>query len=131
MCLGIALLFVPAAWLAAPSPGMLIEAGATLPAFVLVAVLAVFCSVGAFLLMNRWQPRISATEAGLIYTTEPVFTAIYAMFLPAWIGSWMGDGYPNEQFGMTMATGGGLIIAANVLMQLKRQPHKAAIAPAP
>lgn len=131
MCLGIALLFLPAAFLTAPSAGDVLLAGASWPAFLLISILAVFCSVGAFLLMNRWQREISATEAGLIYTTEPVFTALYAMFLPRWIGLWTGGGYPNESPGAAMLAGGGLILAANLLMQLRRQPHPPAIAPAP
>ncbi|HYP16973.1 MAG TPA: hypothetical protein VEQ65_07150, partial [Opitutus sp.] len=35
--------------------------------------LTVFCTVGAFTLMNTYQPKITATEAGLIYCVEPVF----------------------------------------------------------
>lgn len=131
MCLGIAVLLAPAVALTAPSPAAMITAGASWPAFGLVAVLAVFCSVGAYLLMNHWQRRISATEAGLIYTTEPVFTAIYVMFLPQWIAGITGTGYPNELPGFSMIGGGGMILAANLLMQLKRKPHRPSIAPAP
>jgi drug/metabolite transporter (DMT)-like permease len=131
MCAGIAALMLPAAAVTAPELGMLVTAGASWATFALVAVLAVFSSVGAYLLMNVWQPRISATEAGLIYTTEPVFTAAYVLFLPTWIASVVGTGYPNERLTVAMATGGGLILAANLLMQLKRPPHRASIAPAP
>lgn len=131
MCLGIAVLFFPVALCTAPDARDVLRAGASWPALLLVAILAVFCSVAAFLLMNRWQREISATEAGLIYTSEPVFTAVYAMFLPQWIGSWTGGGYLNESPGTAMIAGGGLILAANLLMQLKRQPHPPAIAPAP
>jgi drug/metabolite transporter (DMT)-like permease len=131
MCAGIAVFLLPAAALTAPSPSALIEAGASWPSFILIAVLAVFCSVGAYLLMNHWQPRISATEAGLIYTTEPIFTAVYVMFLPQWLAGLSGGGYPNESPGAAMIIGGGLIIAANLLMQIKRKPHRPAIAPAP
>jgi hypothetical protein len=42
-----------------------------------------------------------------------------------------GGGYPNESPGAAMIIGGGLIIAANLLMQIKRKPHRPAIAPAP
>lgn len=131
MCLAIAVLLAPAAVITAPNSSALIAAGASWPAFGLIAVLAVFCSVGAYLLMNYWQPRISATEAGLIYTTEPVFTAFYVMFLPQWIAGFTGGGYPNESPGPAMIVGGGLILAANVLMQVKRKPHRPSIAPAP
>lgn len=131
MCMGIAVLMLPVAAVTAPEPVMLLTAGASWASLVLVAVLALFCSVGAYLLMNIWQPRISATEAGLIYTTEPVFTALYVLSLPAWIGALAGIDYPNERLTMAMTVGGGLILAANLLMQLKRPPHRASIAPAP
>lgn len=131
MCLAIAVLLLPAAFLTARSPSMLLGAGASWQALVLVAALALFCSVGAYLLMNHWQPRISATEAGLIYTTEPVFTALYVLFLPQWLAGMTGSIYPNEGLGFAQIAGGGMILAANLLMQLKRKPHKPAIAPAP
>jgi drug/metabolite transporter (DMT)-like permease len=86
------------------------------------ALLTVFCTLGSFLLMNRWQPLISATEAGLIYCTEPVFTAILALFLPALFSAWAGFSYPNEVLEWRLLAGGGLITAANVLIQLKPPP---------
>lgn len=128
MCLGITAIFLPVALLTAPASDSIITAGASWPAFLLVAILTVFCSVGAFLLMNRWQREISATEAGLIYTTEPVFTALYVLFLPRWIGTWTGGGYPNESPGTAMIAGGGLILAANLLMQWRRLPAQASAA---
>lgn len=131
MCVGIAVLMLPVAAVTAPEPAMLLTAGASWASFILVVVLALFCSVGAYLLMNIWQPRISSTEAGLIYTTEPVFTTLYVLSLPAWIGSLAGINYPNERLTLAMTVGGGLILAANLLMQLKRPPHRASIAPAP
>lgn len=131
MCVGIAVMFVPVSALTAPAPAALITAGASWQAFGLVAVLASFCSVGAYLLMNHWQPRVSATEAGLLYTTEPVFTAVYALFLPAWLAWIAGTGYANETLTPTMLVGGGLILAANVLMHLKGSAHPPSLAPAP
>ena len=97
--------------------------GASMQAFVLIGSQTLFCSVGAYMLMNYWQPMVSATEAGLIYTTEPAFTAIYVLFLPAMLGSFTGSSYPNESLSTQMVVGGGLILAANVLMQWKRPPH--------
>lgn len=131
MCAVIAVMLAPPTLLTAPSPAALVTAGASWPAAILVIVLSVFCSVGSYLLMNHWQPRISATEAGLIYTTEPVFTACYVLFLPQWLAQLTGSGYPNESPGVTMFVGGGMILAANLLMQLKRKPHIPAIAPVP
>ncbi len=131
MCAGIAVMFLPVSLLTAPTPQALIHAGASWPAFGFVLVLAAFCSVGAFLLMNHWQPRIGAVEAGMIYTSEPVFAATYALFLPAWISSFAGARYENETFTPALVTGGALILLANVLMLFTRRPHPPAIAPAP
>lgn len=131
MCLGIALIFLPVTLMFAPSPSAVIAAGASWPSITMILALALFCSIGAYLLMNHWQPRISATEAGLIYTTEPVFTAVYVLFLPGWISSWTGGGYANEHFGLANIIGGALIVAANVILHLKRAPHPPSIAPAP
>jgi drug/metabolite transporter (DMT)-like permease len=131
MCLCIFVFMLPISILTAPYPAAVVEAGASWAALVLVAILAVCCSVAAFLLMNHWQPRISATEAGLIYTTEPVFTAIYVMFLPQWLAGLSGGSYANEVPGREMILGGGLILAANVLMQLRRSPHPPGMAPVP
>lgn len=131
MCAWITMIFLPVSWLLAPSPALLIEAGASWPAFTLIFALALLCSVGAYGLMNCWQPRVSATEAGLIYTIEPVFTAGFVMFLPVLLGRLVGHPYPNETLTFSLISGGSLILSANVLMQWKRPPHPPAIAPAP
>jgi drug/metabolite transporter (DMT)-like permease len=120
---GIAVLFVPITAIVAPDIESCITAGASFQSFVLIACLALFCSVGAYLLMNIWQPRVSATEAGLIYTTEPVFTAVYVLFLPAMLAAFIGGTYPNESISASMLIGGSLVVAANALMQWKRKPH--------
>lgn len=114
MCGGIAALFLPITALLAPNAAALIEVGASWPIASFVLVLALFCSVLAFLLMNHFQPKVTATEAGLIYTTEPLFATIYALFLPALL---VGSAYQNETLTATMVAGGLLIIAANLLMQ--------------
>jgi hypothetical protein len=79
--------------------------------------------VGAYVLMNVWQPRVPATEAGLIYTIEPVFTAVYVLFLPVVLGKFVGESYPNEVVTVSLVAGGGLILGANLLMQWKSKPH--------
>lgn len=81
--------------------------------------LTIFCTLGAFILMNTWQPKITATEAGLIYCIEPIFASILALFLPALLSVWGGFDYPNEQLTWHLLVGGGLITLANVLLQLK------------
>jgi drug/metabolite transporter (DMT)-like permease len=84
--------------------------------------LTLFCTVGAFTLMNTWQPRITATEAGLIYCLEPLFASLMALFLPGWFSTGAGFAYPNETLTAHLLIGGGLITAANVLIQLKPPP---------
>ena len=129
MFLGIALLLLPPTLLTAPTLASCFAAGASIQAFVLIGSLALFCSVGAYLIMNIWQPRVSATEAGLIYTSEPVFTAIFVLFLPSLLGGFIGSRYENETLSNTLIVGGSLILAANVLMQWKRPPHLPPVGP--
>jgi drug/metabolite transporter (DMT)-like permease len=131
MCVAIALIFLPISAIVAPAPAALLTAGASWPAFLMVLMLALFCSVGAYGLMNSFQPRVAATEAGLIYTTEPLFTAGFAMFLPMLLGNLTGHHYPNETLTTSLVAGGALILAANLLMQWKHNPHPPSIAPAP
>jgi drug/metabolite transporter (DMT)-like permease len=123
MFAGIALLFIPITWLVAPGFDACIQAGASIPSMAMVLALALPCSLGAYLLMNIWQPKVSATEAGLIYTSEPVFTAAYVLFMPAMLGAFVGAVYPNESFTLGLGMGGGFILLANLLMQWKRKPH--------
>lgn len=131
MCVGIVGLFIPITLALAPRAGAVLTAGASPAALLLILLLAVFCTVGAYLLMNIYQKKISATEAGLIYTTEPLFTGIYVLFLPGLLGGLIHARYANESLTTPMLTGGGLIIAANLVMRWKRRPHAPAIAPAP
>ena len=131
MFLGIAILFIPITSITAPNPTACLMAGRSFQAVVMIGCLAIFCSVGAYLLMNVWQRRVSATEAGLIYTTEPVFTAIYVLFLPALLAGFIGGVYANESLTLPLVAGGTLIVAANVLMQWKRPPHSPPSGPVP
>lgn len=123
MFLTIALLFIPITLLTAPNIATCFKAGASLEAMTLVTCLALFCSVGGYVLMNVWQPLVSATEAGLIYTMEPVFTTCYVLFLPSLLGQFIGIPNPNESISMRILIGGSLILAANFLMQWKSPPH--------
>ena len=83
------------------------------------------CTCGAYILMNTWQPKISAIEAGLIYCVEPIFGSLMAIFLPALFSVWAGIAYANETATWTMLIGGGLITLANILLQV-RPPARAA-----
>ncbi len=85
----------------------------------LTLTLTVLCTYGAFSLMNAWQPKITATEAGLIYCVEPIFGSVMALFLPAFLSRMAHIDYANETATWTLLVGGGLITLANVLLQLK------------
>ncbi|HEY2328497.1 MAG TPA: DMT family transporter, partial [Verrucomicrobiae bacterium] len=117
MLLGTALLIAPFAGFAAPSAAAWWQAYASPAAGGLLALIVAFCTLGAFILMNTWQRRVTATEAGLIYCCEPVFASLLALFLPEIFSRWAGIGYANEQLTARLLLGGGLITAANVLLQ--------------
>ena len=78
-----------------------------------------FCTIGSFTIMNKWQPKISATEAGLIYCFEPIFGSIMALFLPAIFSAWAGLTYANEPVTWHLMVGGGLITLANGFIQMQ------------
>lgn len=84
----------------------------------LLGILVLFCTFGGYMLMNHWQRHVSATQAGLIYCIEPIFASVFALFLPAWFSAWAAVGYLNETVTANLIIGGGLITAANVLIQL-------------
>ena len=87
------------------------------PALGFLGILVFFCTCGGYLLMNHWQRRVTATEAGLMYCLEPVFASGFALFLPGWFSNWAAVSYANEELTASQLVGGGLITAANVLIQ--------------
>jgi len=82
------------------------------------AVVIALPTIGSFVLMNRFQRRVTASEAGIIYATEPVFASAFAMILPAWISRISGISYANETLDARIAAGGALVVCANVLLAL-------------
>jgi drug/metabolite transporter (DMT)-like permease len=125
------LLWLPVTLFTAPTTADVLNIGASIPAFVLIASLALFCSVGAYLIMNIWQRRISATEAGLIYTTEPIFAAGYALFLPVPLAALTATSYANETLTFSLVIGGALILLANIWTHWKLPAHKPTLPPTP
>ena len=101
----------------APSAAACLRAYSSLAACGFMASLVFVCTLLGYTLMNRWQSRVSATEAGLIYCIEPVCASVLALFLPAWFSSWADIHYPNEQITTRLLVGGALVTAANVLLQ--------------
>jgi hypothetical protein len=82
-----------------------------------MAALVIVCTLAGYIIMNRWQRLVSATEAGLIYCIEPVCASVLALFLPAWFSTWAGIDYPNELVTSRLVIGGMLVTAANLLLQ--------------
>lgn len=108
---------VPLTLATAPGPGAWLRAYAGPAPLAFLAVLIFLSTLGGYMIMNHWQRRLSATEAGLIYCAEPVFASTLALFLPGWFSRWTGIDYPNERLSGSLLLGGGLILGANVLLQ--------------
>jgi drug/metabolite transporter (DMT)-like permease len=119
MFLLMALLCVPVVCATAPGAAACVRAFASLPACGFLAILVVFCTLMSYTMMNRWQKFVTATEAGLIYSIEPVIASVMALFLPAIFSRWAAINYANEELTSRLFIGGGLITAANVLLQSK------------
>jgi drug/metabolite transporter (DMT)-like permease len=111
-----ALVCLPVALLTAQRPEDWLRAYASVPTLGFLAILVVFCTFGGYMLMNRWQRHVTATQAGLIYCIEPIFASLFALFLPAWFSAWAQLDYANETLTGQLLLGGGLITAANVLI---------------
>ena len=112
-----ALLCVPGVWLTAPDGAACLVAFASPASLSFLAALVLVCTLGGYLFMNRWQRDVTATEAGLIYCVEPVITSVLTLFLPGLISVWAGINYANETLTTRLLVGGGLVTAANVLLQ--------------
>ena len=103
----------------APSLSAVWQLCTSLPWIGLTLALTVTCTLGAFIIMNTWQPKITATEAGLLYCSEPIFGSLLALCLPGLFSVWCGITYDNEIATWNLLLGGGLITLANVLLQLR------------
>lgn len=108
-----------------------VRAYSSMPVVALTLILALFCTVYAYGTMVRWQPHVTATQAGLIYATEPVFASVWALFLPAWFSVMSGIAYANEELTWRFYVGGGLMLLANLLLIFRpSQPPHGNIPPA-
>lgn len=110
---------LPLAFALAPQPADLLRAFAGPSALGLLAVLIGVCTLVTFPLANHWQPHLPATQAGLLYCTEPVFTSLVTLLVPAWISRFTGIAYPNETLTWNLLAGGALILGANIWLQLR------------
>ena len=117
MFLAMALFSAPLLYATAPSAAACLQAYASPAACGFMASLIIICTLAGYLIMNRWQRQVTATEAGLIYCIEPVCASVMALFLPAWFSVWAGINYPNELLTSRLLLGGALVTAANLLLQ--------------
>ena len=74
-----------------------------------------------FLAMNRYQPRLDPVQAGFIYCFEPLASVCGALFLPQLLVR-EASLYANETLTRGIFVGGGLILAANLLL-LRDRPE--------
>ena len=129
MFLAMALFSLPLLWATEPNAVACLQAYASPAACGFMAVLIIVSTLAGYLIMNRWQRQVTATEAGLIYCIEPVCASTLALFLPAWFSSWAGINYPNELLTARLLIGGALVTVANLLLQsrwLEPRPSKPA-----
>jgi drug/metabolite transporter (DMT)-like permease len=106
---------LPVFVLTGTGPHQWIAAYQSTSAIILVGFLVLGCTVTSYGIMNYWQPHVPATQAGLIYCCEPMFTSIFALFLPAYLSQIIHINYPNELLTSHLLLGGGLITAANLM----------------
>jgi drug/metabolite transporter (DMT)-like permease len=124
MFLTMSLLSLPLAVITWKTPRDIITCYSEPSVWVITLALVFFCTVIAFVEMNKWQPYVPSTEAAIIYGAEPVFASIFALFLPAIISRWSGISYANETITTTLLLGGVLIISANLLLQWRWKKAK-------
>jgi len=115
----VALVLTPVFLAKAASPADALALVSNGPKLAVFLSLTGICSLFAFLLMNRWQPHVEATTAGIIYCAEPLFTTAFALFTPALLAPVLHVKYPNEMLTPSLLLGGALITGANILITLK------------
>jgi drug/metabolite transporter (DMT)-like permease len=96
----------------------------SIPLVLMTGLLTVFSTVYGYATMTRWQPLVSATQAGLIYATEPLFATLWALFLPGWFAQLAGIHYANEHLTTSFFLGALLILCANAMLLLPGRAKK-------
>jgi drug/metabolite transporter (DMT)-like permease len=89
------------------------------PAIGCLVGLTLVSTLAGMLLMFIFQRGVGAVSAGIIYSTEPIFASLLAFFVPSIISAWSGITYANESLTSSLLIGGALILAANLVVQLK------------
>lgn len=122
MFLALAATAWPFAFLLAPAGRPVGVAYANVASVGLFALLVGLCTLVTFPLAVAWQPKVSATQAGLLYCTEPIFTSVVALFVPGWLSRLAGIDYANEHLTPNLVLGGLLILGANAWLVLRPPP---------
>jgi drug/metabolite transporter (DMT)-like permease len=105
------LLTIGAVALAAAAPSGL-RAPSTPDLWGAVVLTAVAATAFAFVVQTWAQSHLSATSAAVVFTTEPVFAALFA-----WVS--------GEHLGWAVVAGGGLVVLAMLVMGVKsRRPAR-------
>lgn len=90
------------------------------PMFALLTVsMSALCTIIPFSLMTIYQHYFSEERAALIFTLEPVFASLWAMFIPQLVSPMFGVEYLNEALTTELLIGGALIIFGNCFPVLK------------
>jgi drug/metabolite transporter (DMT)-like permease len=118
----ITLMMLAMSLLVARQPRDLLLASSSPAVWWLMSVLILVCTVLSFMLMNHWQHYAGAVQASLIYGSEPLYASVAALFLPGWFSRLWSIEYSNETATPRLLLGGGLIMLANIVIQM--QPSK-------
>lgn len=92
------------------------------PFYSLLIILSVLCSLLPFWGMNKYQPHVTASQASVIYSLEPVFATGWALVVPGWISAFTGFTYANEVWSEPLVLGGSLILVANIVALWPAKP---------
>jgi drug/metabolite transporter (DMT)-like permease len=82
----------------------------------LLSAMTLLPTLASFLLMNRFQPHVTASEAGIVYATEPVVASLCALVFPAVLSGLLDIDYENESLDPRLIAGGALVLVANLLL---------------
>jgi drug/metabolite transporter (DMT)-like permease len=110
---------LPLVFLTMPSWAHLGLVYASLPSLACLALLTLISTLAGMLLMFFFQRGVGPVTAGIIYSSEPLFASGFAFFIPGLLSWWSGIAYANETLTSSLLIGGGLILAANLVVQLK------------
>jgi drug/metabolite transporter (DMT)-like permease len=97
----------------------------SLQLWILLGLLATFSTLLPFVLMNRYQRQVSASEAGVIYGAEPVLASLLSLYLPAVLSLVAGIRYDDERLSMRLLVGAILVTAAALLLRARAAPSEA------